>query len=104
MYLSALCSFLGLHVATSGQLVSRSSPAWVAVIVLLLRMVSWARRPKENIPVQRIERELRTTVVFAALVSVFFIAWGLYLFSGSSNDKSFILLFGSIPRSDALMD
>ena len=97
LYLSALCSFLGLHVATAGQLLSRSSPAWVAAILLVLRMVHWARRQKkEHLPVRTIERELQITLVFAALFSVFFSAWSLYLFSGPSSDKSFILLFGSM--------
>ena len=96
MYLSALCSFIGLQIATAGQLISRFSPAWVAAVMLILRMAHWAKRQDENISVLEIERQLRITVVFAALFSVFFCAWGLYLFSGPSNDKSFILLFGSM--------
>jgi diguanylate cyclase (GGDEF)-like protein len=96
LYLSALCSFVGLHLATQGELLSRSTPAWVAVMMLLVRMVHWARRRSVHLTVQAIERELRITFVFAAFFSLFFSAWALYLFSDSSTDKSFILLFGSL--------
>ena len=96
LYLSAVCSFLGLQLATAGELLSRSSPAWVAVGLLVLRMIHWGRRRGKELPVQTIERELRITFLFAALFSVFFSGWGLYLFNSPSTDRSFILLFGSM--------
>ena len=96
LYLSALCSFVGLHLATAGHLLSRYSPGWVAVILLTLRLVHWARRGNSLPSILRIQRELRITFLFAAFFSVFFSAWGLYLFSERSGDESFILLFGGM--------
>lgn len=96
LYLSALSSYLGLHIATAGELLGRSGPAWFAAILLVLRLVHWINRRNKQIPDHSIVRELRITFVFAAFFSVFFSAWGLYLFVESPYDRSFILLFGSM--------
>lgn len=96
LYLSALCSFVGLHLATAGQLLSWTSPVWLAVLLLVLRMGLWLGRRDDHLPVIEIERQLRITFLLSGFFSAFFSAFALYLFDDRANNGSFILLFGSM--------
>ncbi|HEX2764529.1 MAG TPA: EAL domain-containing protein [Allosphingosinicella sp.] len=97
LYVVALANYLGLHLATGGQLDSLYSPSTLLVGFVLVRLVHWVRARHRVLSADRIVRELRKTWFYALAVSVGFCAWALTLIHGASADHDgHVILFGTL--------
>lgn len=97
LYCIILANFLGLHVATAGQLLAVMHPATAVGALIVLRLVHWVRHRKRQVAPERIQRELRRTFFFALLFSACFSIWALVLFEAEvKGDQSYIIFFSSM--------
>lgn len=96
LYMGVLACFVGLHLATSGELAHAASPASPIILLVLLRLTHWLRTRRRILSPARIQRELRGTLIFSFIFSIFFCAWALHLFDEAAAERHFVLLFGSL--------
>jgi diguanylate cyclase (GGDEF)-like protein len=97
LYVVALANFLGLHLATGGELDSLWSPSTLLLGIVLVRLVHWLRARGRVLAPERIRRELRKTWCYALLVSLAFSVWGLQLIAaGRPDHEGHIVLFSTL--------
>jgi diguanylate cyclase (GGDEF)-like protein len=97
LYVIALANFFGLYLGTGGKLGSFSSPGILLVGLIVVRLVHWKRIRRQEVPPERVVRELKTSWFFTLIFSAGFSAWGLYLLSVSTGDYDHhVVLFGSL--------
>ena len=97
LYIVALANFLGLHLATGGEVDSLASPALLLVGLVIVRLVHWLRARHRPLEPEQILRELRKTWVYALIVSVGFSAWAVTLIEGGGPDyDGHVILFGTL--------
>src|SRR5436305_2199603 len=86
LYAIVLVNFLGLHFASGEPTVALFQPITLLVLFIIARLVHWVRMRSRTLAPERILRELRRTLVLAALLSTAF-------------GYSTILLYGELPAS-----
>ncbi|HEX6375150.1 MAG TPA: EAL domain-containing protein [Allosphingosinicella sp.] len=97
LYIVALANYLGLHLATGGQLDSFYSPSTLLVGLVIVRLVHWLRARNRVLTPEKMLLELRKTWVYALIVSVGFCAWALWLIDDASPDyDGHVILFGTL--------
>lgn len=96
LYMGVLACFLGLHLATSGELAHFASPMTGVILLVLYRLLHWLRTGRRVLSAPRMERELKGTLLFSIVFSAVFCGWALYLFDQSTGQRQFVLLFGSL--------
>lgn len=96
LYAGVMSCFIGLYLATSGQLIQLASPMMLVFVLVFGRLAHWLHRRYRTLSPLQVERELRGTLIFSIIFSVFFCAWALYLFGQPRTDRQFVLLFGSL--------
>ena len=97
LYTVALTNFIGLHLATGGQLDSLWSPVSLLVAFVLVRLAHWLRTQSRTLAHKAMVRELRRTWCYALLVSGGFSTWALHLLAiGDPAQDSQVALFGSL--------
>ena len=97
LYTVALANFIGIHLATGGELDSIYSPVTLLVAFVVVRLVHWVNvRGRTLSPAQTV-RELRRTWFYALLVSGGFCIWALsHLATGDAEHSAHVVLFGSL--------
>lgn len=97
LYTVALANFIGLHLATGGEIGTFYSPVTLLAGFVVVRLVHWMNvRGRTLTPVQTV-RELRRTWFYALLVSGGFCAWALSLLAaGEAQHVAHVVLFGSL--------
>jgi diguanylate cyclase (GGDEF)-like protein len=97
LYVVALANFLGLHLATGGELDNLYSLSTLLVGLVLIRLVHWVRARNRLLAPEQILRELRKTWFYALAVSVGFCVWALTLIHGKdANHDGHVILFGTL--------
>src|SRR4051812_9825440 len=96
LYLVALTNFVGLQLATGGQISSLYSPASLLVGLVCLRLVYWLRARDRRLAPEKILVELTKTWIYALIISVGFCVWALYLLqTGPAAYDDYVIFFGS---------
>jgi diguanylate cyclase (GGDEF)-like protein len=96
LYIVALVNFLGLHVATGGEL-GLFSPAALLVALVLFRLLHWLRARHRRLSPEAILRELRKTCLYAVVVALGFCLWAFSVFEGDNPDHDgHVVLFGTL--------
>ena len=88
LYAIVLINFLGLHFASGEPTVALFQPITLLVLFIVVRLVHWVRMRSRTLAPERILRELRRTLILAALLSTAF-------------GYSAIHLYGQLPGSRA---
>jgi diguanylate cyclase (GGDEF)-like protein len=97
LYLIALVNFIGLHLATGGEIGGILHPANILVLFVVLRLGHWVRTRSRSLPPDRILTELFKTYLFAAAFSGLFCFWAIKLLSiGDSGQHNYVVLFASL--------
>jgi diguanylate cyclase (GGDEF)-like protein len=97
LYVVALANYLGLHLATGGEIDSFYSPSTLLAGLVVFRLFHWLRARNRVLPPERILRELRRTWIYALAVSLGFCIWALSLIHGASADHDgHVILFGTL--------
>lgn len=96
LYIGVLACFLGLHLATSGELAQFGTPMSAVILLVLYRLLHWVRTSRRVLSPPKMERELQGTLIFSIAFSAVFCGWALYLFDVSTEQRQFVLLFGSL--------
>lgn len=97
LYVVALANYLGLHLATGGDIGSFYSPSTLLAGLVVVRLIHWVRARHRVLPPEKILRELRRTWFYALVVSVGFCVWALSLIHGASADHDgHVILFGTL--------
>jgi diguanylate cyclase (GGDEF)-like protein len=97
LYIVALANYLGLHLATGGQIDSFYSPSTLLVGLVIVRLVHWLRARNRVLTPEEIVRELRKTWAYALIVSMGFCTWALWLIDGANPDyDGHVILFGTL--------
>jgi diguanylate cyclase (GGDEF)-like protein len=97
LYTVALTNFIGLHLATGGDLGSVWSLPTLLIAFVLVRLVHWVRVRNVSPPPERILAELRKTWCYALIVSLGFGSWGMRLLdAGAAGQQDQVILFGSL--------
>jgi diguanylate cyclase (GGDEF)-like protein len=96
LYMVALTNFVGLQLATGGQIDSLYSPAMLLVALVCLRLVHWLRVRNRRLAPEKILVELTKTWFYALVISVGFCAWALYLLQIVPRAyDDYVIFFGS---------
>jgi diguanylate cyclase (GGDEF)-like protein len=97
LYAVALFNFLGLHLATGGELDRLYSPSTLLVGLVLVRLGHWLRARNRSLTPERMLRELSRTWCYALAVSLGFCIWALSLIHGANADHDgHVILFGTL--------
>ncbi|HEX9955561.1 MAG TPA: EAL domain-containing protein [Allosphingosinicella sp.] len=97
LYAVALANFLGLYLATGGELETFWSPVTLLIGVVVVRLVHWLRARNRVLPPARMLRELQKTWWFALLVSLGFSAYAQALTRGAHPEyDGQVITFGTL--------
>jgi diguanylate cyclase (GGDEF)-like protein len=97
LYTVALTNFIGLHLATGGDLGALWRLPTLLIAFVLVRLVHWVRVRNVSPPPERILVELRRTWCYALIVSLGFGSWGMRLLDGgTAAQQDQVILFGSL--------
>ena len=97
LYLIALTSVAGWHMATGITAESLTHPANLLLLLVVVRLAHWVRTRNRRLEPRRIVRELRTTFVLAAILSLLAGFWTINLLTaGPSQVQDLVILFASL--------
>lgn len=97
LYLIALTSVVGWHVASGISWETLAHPANILVPLVIVRLVHWVRTKDRRLAPERIVRELRTTLVLAAILSALAGYWTInQITHGTRELHDLIILFASL--------
>ncbi len=97
LYLIALTSVVGWHVASGITWESLTHPANILVPVVVVRLLYWVRTKDRRPEPRRIVRELRTTLVLAGILSGLAGYWTISLITqGTRELHNLVILFASL--------
>src|SRR5215217_1248626 len=97
LYLIALVNFIGLHLATGGEIGEVWHPANLLVLFVVSRLGHWLKMRKRVLAPERILAELFKTYVFAAALAGLFCFWAISLLPGvDAAQQNVVILFASL--------
>ena len=97
LYGILLASFLGLHFASGKSAAELIRPLAVFALVAVFRLIHWLRLPDRTLTPERIQRELRQTLLIAVLLSTALGVSSIYLYNHLSLDeRNLAILFTTI--------
>ncbi|HEY0112809.1 MAG TPA: EAL domain-containing protein [Allosphingosinicella sp.] len=97
LYVVALTNFVGLQLATDGDLVSPTSPSMILCGFVCARLLYWLRARGRRLTPEQIVRQLWKIWFNALLISLGFCLWALTLLKvGNPQYEGHILLFGTL--------
>ena len=97
LYLIALTSVVGWHVASGITWESLTHPANILVPLVVARLVHWVRTKDRRPALHRIVRELRTTLILAGILSGLAGYWTINLIThGTRELHDLVILFASL--------
>jgi diguanylate cyclase (GGDEF)-like protein len=97
IYAVALTNFVGLYLATGGQVDTVHSPVPPLVAFVLLRLIHWVRVRNRVLPPRAVVNELRKTLLYAFVISIAFSSVALQVLkTDDAAQAGHVALFGSL--------
>ena len=97
LYTLALVNFLGLLYATGGASFTWLHPSNLLVLLVVVRLGYWIRTRGQNLPPERIVKELRRTLVIAGVLSIGFACSAVMIFLQATGlEKNLVILFAGL--------
>jgi diguanylate cyclase (GGDEF)-like protein len=92
VYLLVCANYVGLYQASEGQFTPELGPGFILLVIIVARLVHWVMTSRRTLAPERIQFELKRTIVLAFVISVGFCAWAMQLFGVVDEAERYLVV------------